>query len=88
MREPLTNKIQPPHVDWAEQWGEWIVVIDGVGYRHYFDCKAEAEEYLRLAQKHGSNAYVWRCLDLWFKNHQHNYRCAPYWQRGKNESTN
>jgi hypothetical protein len=88
MRERLTNRQQPPYVDWAEQWGEWIIVIDGTGYRHFFDCKAEAEEYLRLSCIHGQDAYIWRSLDKWFKGHKHNYECAPHWQRGKHGNTN
>lgn len=88
VRERLTNRTQPSYVDWAEQWGEWIIVTGGVGYRHFFDCKAEAKEYLRLTMGHGDNAYVWRTLDLWFKSHKHDFECAPHWQRGTDENGN
>lgn len=88
MRERLSGKQQPPYVAWSEQWGEWIVVIDGTGHRYYFDCKAEAEEYLRLASKHGQGAYIWRNLDKWFKSHKHDFQCRPHWQRGKHGNNN
>jgi hypothetical protein len=75
-------------VEWAEQWGEWIIVVDDIGYRYYFDCKAEAQEYVRLTENLDHEGYVWRRLGLWSMKHKHNYECRPHWQRGTNEHNN
>jgi aminoglycoside phosphotransferase (APT) family kinase protein len=76
------------HVDWSEQWGEYIIIRDGVGTRHYFDCKAEAQEYLRITNELGHDGYVWRRMGKWCESHKHNYECQPYWQRGNHENNN
>lgn len=78
------------HVDWSEQWGEWIIVTEGIGQRHYFDCKAEADEYLRITAEQGhSDPYVWRRLGEWCKHHKHGFYCKPQWERGNtNANTN
>lgn len=88
MKEPLTKEMKPPRVEWSEQLGEWIVVVDDIGYRYYFDCKAEADEYVRLVLKYGQDSYIWRNLDKWFKNHKHNFECKPHWVRGTNGNAN
>lgn len=75
-------------VDWAEQWGEWIIVVDDIGYRYFFDCKAEANEYLRLTNSGDYEGKVWRTLGVWCTQHKHNHECSPHWQRGNNASTN
>lgn len=69
------------HIEYSTQHDEWIVVFDGVGYRHFFDCKAEAEEYLRLVTGLGYPGYVWRNLGEWCKQHKHDNNCFPYWKR-------
>lgn len=68
-------------VVWSDQLNEWVIVTRGIGRRHFFDCKAEAEEHLRLAIKHGQDAYVWRILGQWVKTHQYNEHCSPHWKR-------
>ena len=69
-------------IDWSEQWGEWIIVENGVGRRFFFECRAEAEEYLRLTQEQDGSPYVWRSMDSWYRDHRHTYLCRPLWQRG------
>lgn len=75
-------------VEWAEQWGEWIVVADDIGYRYYFDCKAEAQEYVRITENLDHNGYVWRRLGEWSKNHKHDFQCEPHWERMKHDNRN
>ena len=70
-------------VEFSESLREWIIVIDDTGYRHYFDCKAEAEEYLRLCRDPHLSPYVWRRLGQWCVTHKHDEHCSPNWMRGK-----
>lgn len=77
------------HVEWAEQWGEWIIVTEGVGHRYYFDCKAEAEQYIRLTEPLGhGDPYVWRRLGDWCRNHKHNFECRPHFTRKERNAAN
>lgn len=75
-------------VEWSEQWGEWIIVHDGVGRRLYLDCRAEAEEYLRITEGSDGEPYVWRRMEKWAREHRHNWECMPHWQRGADGASN
>jgi hypothetical protein len=76
-------------VVWSDYWGEWIVIVDDVGYRYFFDCKAEAQHYLDITEPRDGNAYVWRSMEKWAREHTHNEFCKPQWKRGAlHENTN
>ena len=74
--------------EWSDTIGEWIVVYGNIGFRYYFDCKAEAEEYIRLRTRLGGSGELWRTLGVWCVQHKHDYQCLPHWQRGKHGNAN
>lgn len=75
-------------VEWSEHLGEWLIIVDDIGYRYFFDCRAEADEYLRLTENAGHDAYVWRRLGVWSSNHKHNFQCRPHWTREDRNARN
>lgn len=70
-------------VVYSKALSEWIVMIDDVGYRLYFDCRAEAEQYVKIKSRPFSSPFVWRELGDWIKDHRHNDACEPNWVRAK-----
>ena len=73
-------------VEWSESLGEWIVIFGNIGYRHYFDCKAEADEYLRIRSTLGDSGKVWHTLGIWCVQHKHDFQCLPHWTRKENHA--